>query len=99
LNACNLCAGACCESLLFGIPSNPVTREFYSVRAEVFEADGITVAEIPCVCPNLSKEGRCNIYPNRPYACSNFKPGSSMCLAAIKRRRPDKADQIMALLK
>jgi Fe-S-cluster containining protein len=99
MNACELCAGACCESLMFGISSDPVSLEFYSARAAIFNVETITVAEVPCACPQLNASGRCDIYPNRPKACRTFKPGSTMCLAAVKRRRPDQADQILALIK
>lgn len=31
-------------------------------------------------CPNLSKEGRCTDYENRPFACRSYVPGStSLC--------------------
>jgi hypothetical protein len=37
-------------------------------------------------------------YSQRPVACSRFAVGSTMCVTAIQRRRPDQADAIMALL-
>lgn len=84
---------------MIGIADDPVSLEFYSTRATVFNVHSITVAEVPCACPQLNASGRCDIYPNRPKACRTFKPGSTMCLAAIQRRRPDQVGQILALLK
>lgn len=84
---------------MFGVPDDPVSLEFYATRAAVFNVKSLAVVEVPCACPQLNASGRCDIYPNRPKACRTFKPGSTMCLAAIQRRRPDKVGEILALLK
>lgn len=56
------------------------------------------MAELPARCPYLSKAGKCMTYSQRPVACSRFAVGSTMCVTAIKRRRPEQAEAIMALL-
>lgn len=84
---------------MFVVPADPVSREFYEARAGVFEDDKFTLAEVPCACPRLDSEGRCSTYINRPIACRTFKVGSPMCLAAIRRRRPDSAASILSLIR
>jgi hypothetical protein len=96
--ACKLCRGACCESVMLLIDRNPLTAEFYCARGEVFAINGNPVAELPCRCPHLSNSGKCKTYASRPVACIRFEAGSTMCLAAIERRRPDQAEAIIALI-
>ena len=98
MTACELCKGACCESILIPIDASPTTTEFYSARGEVFQIVGRTYAELPALCTHLSGSGKCKTYANRPVACSRFAVGSTMCVTAIQRRRPDQAEAIMALL-
>ena len=98
MTACELCKGACCESILLPIDSSPMTTEFYSARGSVFQIANLNFAEIPSRCPHLSGSGKCKSYASRPVACSTFPVGSPMCLVAIERRRPDQADAIKALL-
>jgi Fe-S-cluster containining protein len=32
-------------------------------------------------CPNLTLDGRCGDYENRPYACMHYKPGTDpLCI-------------------
>jgi Fe-S-cluster containining protein len=98
MTACELCKGACCESIVLPINASPTTTEFYAARGEVFMIAGSTYAEVPARCPHLSQSGKCKTYSNRPVACSRFTVGSTMCLTAIERRRPAQAKAIMALL-
>ncbi len=96
--ACELCKGACCESILLPISPAPTSTEFYAARGSVFHIAGSTFAEVPARCPHLSGSGKCKTYASRPVACSRFTVGSVMCLTAIERRRPDQAEAIRALL-
>jgi len=98
MTACELCKGACCESILLRIDTSPIETEFYDARGAVFQLHGFQYAELPARCPYLSKAGKCMTYSQRPVACSRFTVGSVMCLTAIERRRPDQAAAIMALL-
>ena len=77
---------------------NPMTAEFYRARGEVFYVNGNPYAEIPSRCPSLSTAGKCKCYTSRPVACIRFAVGSTMCFAAIERRRPDQAEAIKALI-
>ena len=98
MTACDLCKGACCESILIPIDASPMTTEFYEARGSVLEIVGQIFAELPARCPYLSNLGKCMTYGKRPVACSRFAVGSTMCVTAIKRRRPTQADAILALL-
>ena len=98
MTACELCKGACCESILLRIDTSPMDTEFYEARGSVFQLHGFQYAELPARCPYLSKHGKCMTYAQRPVACSRFEVGSLMCVTAIQRRRPNQADSIMALL-
>jgi Fe-S-cluster containining protein len=98
MTACELCKGACCESILLRIDTSPIETEFYDARGSVFQLHGFQYAELPARCPYLSKAGKCMTYAQRPVACSRFAVGSTMCLTAIQRRRPDQAEAIRALL-
>ena len=80
------------------INASPTTTEFYAARGEVFYIEGRTFAEVASRCPHLSGSGKCKTYASRPVACSRFTVGSTMCVTAIQRRRPDQAEAIMALL-
>ena len=96
--ACKLCKGACCESIMLRIDTSPIETEFYDARGSVFQLHGFQYAELPARCPYLSKAGKCMTYSQRPVACSRFVVGSTMCIAAIERRRPDQAEAIKALI-
>lgn len=98
MTACELCKGACCESILIPIDPSPLTTEFYEARGSVFEIHGQPYAELPARCPYLSNLGKCMTYAQRPVACSRFVVGSAMCVQAIRRRRPTQAEAILALL-
>ena len=97
-DACKICKGACCESIMLSIDRNPLTAEFYRARGEVFAINGHPFAEMPSRCPHLSGSGKCKTYASRPVACIRYEVGSALCLATIERRRPDQADAIKALI-
>lgn len=85
---CEICKGACCESMLFAYPSGlPIMDEFYGVRGKVSQEHG--VIELETRCPNLQrKTGKCAIYSCRPQVCKDYAVGSTMCLKTIALRRP-----------
>ena len=62
--ACELCKGACCESILLPISPSPTSTEFYAARGSVFHIAGSTFAEVPARCPHLSGSGKCKTYPS-----------------------------------
>lgn len=99
--ACKLCRGACCESLLFPINGDiPSHVEFYDIRARLLASNGKpTHAEVEARCPKLLKSGKCSCYATRPQECQTFAVGSLECRFAVKYRRPEsKAKAIFAIL-
>ena len=87
---CALCKGACCESyqLKFGranlVNPDPDLERFLSMRP--FPEEGFTL-RIETVCANLTTEGLCRIYDDRPQVCRNFEIASKQCkFVALYRR-------------
>ena len=96
--ACKLCQGACCESLLVPIESDKLSQDFWSTRGRTFELHDQKFVELEIRCKHLCN-GRCGIYKDRPEACIIYEVGSQACITTIKARRPDQADAIIALIK
>ena len=94
MTACELCRGACCESLLEPVPIDPVISEFRRARGKQITPKLI---ETETVCPSL-KDGRCDRYNRRPAICEAYKVGGRDCRETVKRRRPKQAASILALL-
>jgi hypothetical protein len=92
--ACNLCRGACCESLVIDLPAGPV--------GDWLAAHGAAIAgpavELPTPCRHLCASGTCTIWQNRPTPCVDYAVGSPACRATVLRRRPARAAEILALL-
>jgi len=97
--ACKLCRGACCESILVPIVPDKLNLDFWSTRGRTVTINELTFVELENRCKHLVSCGSCGIYPNRPKACEVFDVGSSACLHAIKSRRPYQSDAIIALIK
>jgi Fe-S-cluster containining protein len=98
--ACEVCRGACCESLLVPVLRAPSTLAFYATRGDVFTVLGQPhdICELPTPCRHLDSCGACSIYESRPSACHTFEVGSRECRLTVKRRRATKADKILALI-
>lgn len=81
-SACELCGGACCESVTLEIkdPDKAKWLEFHGKKTE----HGIT---LECKCSKL-KLGKCSIWSERPQVCRDYQVGSPACIDAVKRRRP-----------
>lgn len=90
---CEICKGACCESMLFVYPSGlPIMDEFYAARGRLYRAEG--VIELETRCPNLiRKTGKCGIYACRPQVCKDYAVGSTMCRRTIALRRPGRTGE------
>ena len=94
--ACNICRGACCESLLFPLSGmNAEHAEFMKIRGRPI---GIGIVEIEARCKSLNAKGQCGVYKERPDLCRQFEVGGTLCLDTVRRRRPASADAILDAL-
>ena len=100
MTPCELCRGACCESLFMPIGPDRHSVEFYSTRGKVFTLLGVRhkFLEVEARCPNLASCGTCSTYETRPHQCRIYAVGSAECRLTVKRRRPDQADAILSLI-
>jgi hypothetical protein len=98
---CNVCRGACCESLT--IPSTVAapwmsmgedTGDWIRLHGVHVEARRLT---FECRCSALTPEGQCALYETvqRPLTCISYPAGGENCLDAVRRRRtPEQYQQI-----
>lgn len=95
--ACQLCRGACCESIVLNMPVRdaPAEAVWLGLHGTVLP-DGRLELRTPC--SRLDGCGRCTIHDIRPSLCRNFEVGGADCRATIARRRPERALQIHAAL-
>jgi Fe-S-cluster containining protein len=93
---CEICKGACCESLVF--PAfNEDLREFLEVRGRMVDDYH---AEVETRCPKLTACGRCSIHDTRPVTCRLYAVGSKACLDTVDRRRTgEQREAILAAIK
>lgn len=112
--ACQLCRGACCESLvlnlpptdsgswlaLHGLPVNPPEDGVHRTNPGPAAAGngGLGLYEIEARCSKLSSCGRCTIHATRPEHCKTYAVGGADCRATVARRRPRHASAILAIL-
>lgn len=98
MSPCDLCAGACCETLVVPVELGMLSqqdRRFFRLRGD-FEAGGVRV---DARCRALGADGRCTVYESRPEACRTYEVGSPACVAAVRARRPvHEARAILALM-
>lgn len=92
---CAICRGACCESLTVGLDLTdlpPDARRWVRLHAVGAKDAQVTFA---ARCTELSAEGRCQIYAERPQLCVAFEIGGHDCLATVRRlRTPAQYQQI-----
>ena len=95
--ACEVCRGACCESLIFPAPELGDQREFMEARGTEFPIWGHI--EVESRCKHLCKDGLCSIHTARPKVCQDYKVGGLLCLLTIQRRRSkEQAEAINAAI-
>ncbi len=90
--ACELCRGACCESIVVASPKTDEGRWLAYHGAEL--TDGKT--EIAAPCSKLC-DGKCTVWKNRPMPCVIFEVGGADCRATVKRRRENWREIIEAM--
>ena len=97
--ACQICRGACCESLLVPLADKPALIEFYATRGSILRVGERPVLEVEARCRHLgAPEGHCTIYTNRPQPCVDYAVGSALCRDTVLRRRAEQSGAIFALL-
>ena len=97
--ACQLCRGACCESLLLPLADKPALIAFYATRGAILRVGERTALEVEARCRHLgAPEGHCTIYSSRPQPCVDYAVGSVLCRDTVLRRRSASAEAIFALL-
>ena len=86
MTPCEICRGACCESLL--LPGHLIVDlEWAQVRGMRLIGAGREAWEISLPCTKLSPLGACSIYESRPKVCRDYRVGSYGCAWALERRR------------
>lgn len=91
--ACNLCAGACCESIVIDRPAGDV-GDWLAHHGRALDAS----VELETPCGKLGPCGECTIWQNRPAPCRTYQVGGKQCRETVARRRPQNANVILALL-
>lgn len=78
---CLQCRGACCEERITPTVNPTFITRFFERRWIALHdtSDGS--------CRELSDEGRCQIYGDRPLICRAYPAGGPDCLAVVSRRR------------
>lgn len=85
MNPCEICKGACCESIILPISfKDKDAQRWLDLHGERSEM-GI---RLDCKCKALV-DGRCSIYDDRPEVCRVFEVGSAGCLLALNTRRDE----------
>jgi Fe-S-cluster containining protein len=94
MTACELCRGACCESIILPLAGldDDGARWFRYHGKPMGEA-----VELQTRCEYL-RHGRCGCYQTRPEPCRAFSVGGELCRSTVERRRPEQAAAILALL-
>jgi Fe-S-cluster containining protein len=83
-NPCEICEGACCESLVFPAPDFTPEGKFLSVRGTRTNSDQV---EVETRCPKLTPCGSCGIHADRPEVCRTYQVGGPACVSTVMRRR------------
>lgn len=93
--ACQLCRGACCESIvLHDLPPGDTSR-WLALHGRVLPSGSV---EFPAPCRELDTCGLCRIHATRPEPCRTYAVGGVDCRATIIRRRPAHSAEILAAL-
>ena len=92
--ACQICRGACCESIVLRLPATDAGTWLGLHGVSVAERQ----VEIPAPCRKLSACGACSIHATRPDHCRTYVVGGADCRATVARRRPADAVEIFAAI-
>lgn len=92
--ACQLCRGACCESIVTTPPAGEA-GEWLRHHGQPIGGGAI---ELPAPCHRLTPCGTCSIHATRPEQCRTYSVGGPDCRATVLRRRPAQAAEILAAM-
>lgn len=78
-NPCESCESICCRYVAVEIDDPEKDGDFDVIRwyllhrgVWVFVEDGVWYVEFRAKCRHLDREGRCQIYPDRPEICRDY---------------------------
>lgn len=91
--ACQVCKGACCESIVVPIPSDDDGMWLRYHATSI--APGLFEFATPCqkLCA-----GKCSIHETRPTTCRVYEVGGVACRSTVLRRRHDNSKAIFAAM-
>lgn len=90
--ACEICRGACCESIVVNLPATDAGA-WLGLHGESIGGQRV---EIAAPCRKLALCGSCTIHETRPEHCRTYAVGGDDCRATVARRRPRSAALIFA---
>lgn len=84
---CSVCRGACCEEFSLDLVMQPPSKD----AQRWIELHAINIKDerlrFECRCTELTLEGDCAIWEDRPMVCELFIAGGPQCLEVVGRRR------------
>jgi hypothetical protein len=93
--ACQICRGACCESIIFpDIGGDP--GRWLALHGRTLAHGQV---ELETRCNALNSCGTCAIHAARPRNCRDYAVGGEDCRTTVLRRRPAQAAEIFDLMK
>ena len=92
MSRCDGCGGACCRFVVVAVGAMTADqRRWAEMRGPLdFKHEGAMGWRLPVACRNLTAEGRCGIYADRPDVCREFAEGGAMCEAARRVHESNK---------
>ena len=91
---CEICAGACCESIVIRLPATDAGA-WLGLHGDQVAPDRL---ELATPCRKLGACGSCTIHATRPEHCRAYEVGGADCRATVARRRPADAAEILAAI-
>ena len=96
--ACELCRGACCETMVIPIRREEMSNDeavWIGMRGKVID-DSVVLR---CACSNLAEDGSCGIYATRPQVCRTYEVGGPECRTTVRLFRRAQAADIFEAMK
>jgi Fe-S-cluster containining protein len=90
--ACEICKGACCESIIVKAPEGDEGR-WLTLHGQAL---GFGRVQLETPCAKLCG-GKCSIWKDRPLLCQAYPVGGDNCRETVKRRRANWAEIFAAM--